>query len=131
MDIKFLSVRDVTMIHFLVMKKYGHGEHAGIKEESLLESAVHRPQQSAFAEDAYSSLFEKAAALFESLVKNHCFYNGNKRTAFASLDIFLKKNGYQIVQNTDENEKFTVAVAEGKMRLSEIILWLENNTEKR
>lgn len=130
MNIDYLTVRDVTIIHFMVMKKYGEGEHAGIKEQGLLESAVHRPQQSAFGDDAYPSLFEKAGALFESLARNHCFFNGNKRTAFASLDIFLKKNGFQIVQDTDENEEFTVAVAEGKV-LSDIAVWLENHTKKQ
>lgn len=131
MDIKYLSTKDVIIIHFLVMKKYGEGEQAGIKEQSLLDSAVHRPQQSAYLEDEYPTLFEKASAFFESLARNHCFYNGNKRTAFAALDIFLKKNNYQIKQNTDENEKFTIAVAEGEMGLTEIVSWLKNNIKKR
>ena len=130
MNSNYLTVRDVTIIHFMVMKKYGEGEHAGIKEQGLLESAVHRPQQSAFGEDAYPLLFEKAGALFESLARNHCFFNGNKRTAFASLDIFLKKNGFHIMQDTDENEEFTIAVAEGKVGLSDIAIWLENHTKK-
>src|SRR5690625_6356401 len=81
MDIKYLSTKDVIIVHFLVMKKHGEGEQAGIKVQSLLDSAVHRPQQSAYLNDAYPTLFEKASALFESLARNHCFYNGNKRTA--------------------------------------------------
>jgi len=131
MDIKYLSTKDVIIVHFLVMKKHGEGEQAGIKVQSLLDSAVHRPQQSAYLNDAYPTLFEKASALFESLARNHCFYNGNKRTAFAALDIFLKKNGYQIRQNTDENEKFTISVAKGEMGFAEIVSWLGNNTKKR
>ncbi|WP_430787108.1 type II toxin-antitoxin system death-on-curing family toxin [Virgibacillus flavescens] len=131
MNIDYLTVRDVTIIHFMVMKKYGAGEHAGIREQGLLESAVHRPQQSAFGEDAYPLFNEKAGALFESLARNHCFFNGNKRTAFASLDIFLKKNGVYIMQNTDENEEFTVAVAEGKVSLSDSVIWLKSHTKKR
>lgn len=129
MTTQYLNVKDVAMIHFLVMKKFGEGEKAGVKDVGLLESAVHRPQQSAFVEDAYPSFFGKTAALFELLVKNHCFYNGNKRTAFASVDIFLKKNGYKLQQNDQENEDFTVLVAQGEVDAPEIMQWLEENTE--
>src|SRR5699024_7459765 len=96
MEVQYLSVKDVTIIHFLIMKKFGENEQAGIKEEGLLESAVYRPRQSVSGEDAYPSFFGKVAALFESLARNHCFYNGKKRIAFASVDIFLKKNGYRL-----------------------------------
>lgn len=128
MDIHFLTLKEVTIIHFMIMKKYGEGEQAGIKEQALMESAVYRPQQSVFGEDAYPSLFEKAAAFLDSLVNNHCFYNGNKRTAFASLDLFLKKNGFHIIQDTDQNESFTLSVAEGKLDIREISQWLGNHT---
>ena len=131
MTTTYLATKDVTIIHYIIMKKYGEGEQAGIKEEGLLESAVHRPQQFAFGEDAYPSLLEKAGALFESLARNHCFYNGNKRSAFAALDIFLKKNGYKLKQNDKANEDFTLAVAQGKVDLSYIANWLEGNIEER
>ncbi|MFD2624588.1 type II toxin-antitoxin system death-on-curing family toxin [Salibacterium salarium] len=48
----------------------------------------------------YPTLFEKDSALFESLARNHCFHNGNKRTPFAAVDTFLKKNGYKIKKMT-------------------------------
>lgn len=129
MEITYLKTKDVVLIHFMIMKKYGEGRQSGIKEQSLLESAVHRPQQSAFSKDAYSELFEKAAAFFESFARNHWFYNGNKRTALASLDVFLKKNGYKIKRNDQLNEDFTVLVAEGRASLSDIKGWLEKNTD--
>ncbi|GAA0606225.1 type II toxin-antitoxin system death-on-curing family toxin [Virgibacillus siamensis] len=130
MKLVYLKTKDVILIHFMIMKKFGEGEQAGIKEQGLLESAVHRPQQSAFGEDAYPTIFEKAASLFESLARNHCFYNGNKRTAFAAVDIFLKKNGFKLKRNDAENEDFTVVVAEGKVTAQEIAEWLRNNTDK-
>ncbi|WP_174614816.1 type II toxin-antitoxin system death-on-curing family toxin [Virgibacillus ihumii] len=126
----YLKTKDVILIHFMIMKKFGADEQAGIKEQGLLESAVHRPQQSAFGEDAYPTIFEKAASLFESLARNHCFYNGNKRTAFTSVDIFLKKNGYKLKQNDAGNEDFTVDVAEGKVTTQEITAWLRNSTDQ-
>ncbi|WP_077329147.1 type II toxin-antitoxin system death-on-curing family toxin [Virgibacillus siamensis] len=129
MEITYLNTKDVVLIHFMIMKKYGKGEHSGIKDQGLLESAVHRSQQPAFGEDAYPVLLEKAAAFFESLARNHCLYNGNKRTAFASVDVFLKKNGYKIKRNDQLNEDFTVIVAKGEASLSDIKGWLEENTE--
>jgi len=56
-----------------------------VKEPNLLESAINRPKQSVFGDAAYPSIYEKAAALFESIAKKHAFYNANKRTALASL----------------------------------------------
>lgn len=119
MGVTYLRTKDVALIHFMVMKKYGEGEQAGIKDQGLLESAVHRPQQSAFGEEAYPFFFEKVAALFESLARNHCFHNGNKRTALASVDIFLKKNNYKLKKNDSGNEDFAVSVAEGRATLSD------------
>ncbi|SFM14811.1 type II toxin-antitoxin system death-on-curing family toxin [Salibacterium qingdaonense] len=130
MAVHYLRTKDVALIHFMMMKKFNDEEQAGIKEQGLLESAVHRPQQSAFGEDAYPTLFEKASALFESLARNHCFHNGNKRTAFAAVDIFLKKNGYNIKKNDSVNENFTVDVAQGKVMSADISVWLSDNTEE-
>ncbi|MGY0691893.1 type II toxin-antitoxin system death-on-curing family toxin [Virgibacillus sp. FSP13] len=126
----YLRARDVTLIHFIVMKKYGEEGTAGIKDEGLLETAVHRPQQSVLGEDAYPSLFDKASALFESLAGNYCFYNGNVQTAFAVLDIFLKKNGFKLKQNDQEVKEFVTLVAGGRVPLPYIANWLEENTKK-
>ncbi|MFD2706667.1 type II toxin-antitoxin system death-on-curing family toxin [Salibacterium lacus] len=130
MAVVYLRTKDVALLHFMMMKKFKDEEQAGIKDQGLLESAVHRPQQSAFGEDAYPGLFEKASALFESLARNHCFHNGNKRTAFAAVDIFLKKNGYKIKKNDTENENFTVSAAQGEVTLTEIAGWLKDHTEE-
>lgn len=90
----FLTKEEVVSAHYFMMKRMNDAEQAGVKDHGLLESAVHRPQQSAFGEDAYPSLFDKAAALLESLVKNRCFHNGNKRTAYLVTKSFLLLNGY-------------------------------------
>src|SRR5665648_352499 len=82
MDIHYLSVKEVISINILIIKKYSPSEQIGLLSQSLLESAVYRLQQSAFGKDAYPTIIEKAAALFESLGQNHSFHNANKRTAF-------------------------------------------------
>ncbi|MFW5437643.1 type II toxin-antitoxin system death-on-curing family toxin [Paenibacillus apiarius] len=110
MDVRYryLSVQEVVAINVAVIQKYSPGEHIGVKDGSLLESAILRPQSSAFGEDAYPSMFQKAVALFESLGQNHPFQNANKRTAFTALVIFLKRNGYHFVMDQKAAEDLTV-----------------------
>ncbi|MNR54963.1 Toxin Doc [compost metagenome] len=74
----------------------------------MLESAVFRPQSSAFGNEADPTIHEKAAALFESLGQNHPFYNANKRTAFTALVIFLRLNNLSFEMDPQKAEDFTV-----------------------
>ncbi len=90
------------------IQKYSFGEPIGVKDRGMLESAVSRPQSSALEEGADETIFEKAAALFESISQNHPFHNANKRTAFTALVIFLKLNGYHFVMEQKAAENFTV-----------------------
>lgn len=108
MDARCLSIQEAIAINVAVIQKYSPGEHVGVKDGGLLESAILRPTSSAFGEDAYPSVFEKGAALFESLGQNHPFQNANKRTAFTALVIFLKLNGYHFVMDQKAAEDLTV-----------------------
>ncbi|WP_440894800.1 type II toxin-antitoxin system death-on-curing family toxin [Amphibacillus sp. Q70] len=107
---RYLSSKEVIAINTFVIKKYSPDEPLGVKDHALLESAVKGPQTTVGGEDAYQSLFEKAAALFESIALNHAFINGNKRTALHSLAIFLRYNGYNLNMETDQKVDFTVNV---------------------
>jgi death-on-curing protein len=71
------------------------------RNRQLLESALGRPFQSAGGQEAYPTIVEKAAALFHSLISNHPFHNGNKRTAVLSMDAFLMGNGYSPALDND------------------------------
>jgi death on curing protein len=118
--IRFLSVPEVIAINVAVIQKYSPGEQIGVKSQSLLESAVFRPQTSVFGEDAYATIFKKAAALFESLGKNHAFHNANKRTAFTALVIFLNYNGFSFKMDHKRAEDLTVDMVEHKFGLEEL-----------
>jgi len=74
----------------------------GVKDRGLLESAVGRPYQTLFAQDAYPAVTDKAVALFHSLVSNHPFHDGNKRTAVTALQHFLLANGFFAGLSNDE-----------------------------
>jgi death on curing protein len=110
-ETRYITVKEAIVHHYMVMKRYGDGEQSGVKNMHLLESAIGRPQQSAFGGDAYPDFFMKVATLFDSLVNNHCFHNGNKRTAVAIINTFLKVNGYILMVHPKILEDVTVAIA--------------------
>lgn len=117
-------------MNFFIIEKYSPCEMKGVKERSLLEFAVYRPQQSVFGKGVYPAIFEKAAALFKSLAKNHCFHNANKRTAFVALIQFLKYNGYRFVMPQDEAIEFVVDVVNHRYSFNEIVVGIKEYTIK-
>jgi len=93
--IYYLSTIEVMAIHAIMIKKYGGA--SGIRDLGALESALFRPQTG-----YYPDIIAQAAALMESLAINHPFLDGNKRVAFAVVDVFLRINNCQLVA---ENNK--------------------------
>lgn len=120
MNPRYLTVQEVIAINMAMIQKYSPGEQIGVKTSSLLESAVLRPMSSAFGEDAYPSIWDKAAALFESLGQNHPFHNANKRTDFTALLIFLRYNGYHFKMDQKAAEDLTVDMVNHKYSFEQI-----------
>ena len=85
----YLTAVDVIAMHAILLKRYGGAE--GMRDPGALESALFRPQSG-----YYADIIAEAAALMESLAINHPFVDGNKRVAFAAVDVFLRINGYRI-----------------------------------
>ncbi|TGN72413.1 type II toxin-antitoxin system death-on-curing family toxin [Streptomyces bauhiniae] len=107
----YLSAEDILSIA-------GHAvddQDVVVRDVGLLESAVHRPSASMFGQEAYTDLFDKAAALLQSLAINHPFIDGNKRTAWVSCMVFLAMNGRQLRADIDAGERLVIAVATGSM----------------
>ncbi|ODB56292.1 type II toxin-antitoxin system death-on-curing family toxin [Paenibacillus polymyxa] len=129
-SIRFLTIQEVIAINVAMIERYSKGEQIGVKDTSLLESAVLRPQSSAFSEDAYPTIFSKAAVLFESLGQNHPFHNANKRTAFTALLIFLRYNGFQFKMDQKAAEDFTVDMVNHKFSLNQLALLIELHSSK-
>jgi death-on-curing protein len=120
-EIIYLTTNQAIAINTVQIRLYSPKEQAGVKDPGLLDSALNRPKQSVFGQDAYPSIYEKAAALFESIAKNHAFHNANKRTALASLIVFLKINHYRWTMGIDEEQDFTVDVVNHKYTFQEIV----------
>ena len=85
----------------------------GVRDYGLLQSALARPQATAFGSDAYPELEEKAAALLHSLANNHALVDGNKRLALAGTIAFLGVNGRRLTLTNDEAYDLVMNVAAG------------------
>ena len=119
--VKFLSLDEVLAIHERLIERFG-GDH-GIRDHGLLESALFRPQTG-----YYAHIEEMGAAMFESLLVNHAFVDGNKRVAFFASDIFLRLNGWKLVVTADEGEAFIVGMLEANdCSLEKIRNWIQRH----
>lgn len=130
-QIIYLTTNQVIAINTIQIRLYSPKEPVGVKDPGLLDSALNRPRQSVFGENAYPSIYEKAAALFESIAKNHAFHNANKRTALASLIVFLKLNSYRWTMGIEEEQDFTVDVVNHKYTFSEIVVVIREHTKEQ
>ena len=126
---RFLTVEEVLYIHFQVIDRFG-GLH-GVRDIGGLESAVARPRTTVFGNDAYPTLIEKASAMLHSLILNHPFFDGNKRTAFASVGLFLHLNGISVTGAHQEIEDFVVRAADRHLSVETIADWFSNHTKNR
>lgn len=91
------------------------GAEVSVRDYGLLESASARPAASVFGEDAYPDLHLKAAALLQSLARNHALVDGNRRLAWAACRTFLAINAQWIRASEDDRFDFVIAVATGAM----------------
>lgn len=130
MSIRYLTVEEVYFINIMQIKTHSPKEQIGIKEPSLLDSAMNRPRQSAFGVDAYPDIPRKAAALFESLAQNHPFFNANKRTAFMALYTFLRYNGYHLKMDPSFADDFTVDVVNHNYPFADMVFIIQENMVK-
>ena len=122
---RYLTIQEVLFIHFQVIERFG-GRH-GVLNLAGLESAAARPQATMEGDDLYASVLEKAAVLLHSLVLNHPFQDGNKRTAFTGLGLFLHYNGMALEGSRTDAENFVVNVADTHVDVETIVDWLQSH----
>lgn len=118
----YFTVEQVLFLHARLIEETG-GSH-GVRDVALLESAVARPRATFDTEDFYPDLLYKAVALLESLVGNHPFVDGNKRTGIAAAALFLALNGRRLTATNQELETFTLHVATSRPTIAEVAAWL-------
>lgn len=125
MEIVYLTTTEAIYLNGVMIEMYSPLEESGVKDMNMLEASLERPKQSAFLEDAYPTIFHKASALVESMAQNHAFFNANKRTALACLQMFLDYNGYDLDMTYQEASDFVVDVVNHKLPFDAIVATLE------
>jgi len=127
--VRYLYPKQVLYLHQEIIERSGGS--AGVRDQGLLESAVYRPQASFGGEDLYPDLFSKAAALGYSIIKNHPFVDGNKRTGFEAMRLLLRLNGYDIQASLNAKFDFVLAIGEGNLKEQAIADWLKQRSRRR
>ena len=124
---EYLSAEQILFIHARVIEETG-GSH-GVRDLGMLLSALGRSQASFEDQDLYLDLFSKTAALMESLVSNHPFMDGNKRTGAIAAGLFLRRNGYYLTVSNANLVNITMRIARSQTSLDELSSWLEKNSQ--
>jgi death-on-curing protein len=122
---RYLTVGEVLNIYSRVIKQSGGG--VGIRDLGALESAVAQPRMTFNGEELYPTMIEKASALGFSLIQNHPFMDGNKRTGHAAMETFLMLNGYEISASVNEQVDIVLGVASGNMNRNTFTDWLKEH----
>lgn len=127
MNWQYVDIGQACLIHELIIRRAG--SIAGIRDFSLLHSAVERPKASFEGKDLYPTIFVKAAALLQSLCLNHPFTDGNKRTAWACTHKFMWDNGRLLKSKRKEVADFMVYVDNEKPEIRTIARWLKTHSK--
>ncbi len=121
MRVQHLTTDEILAIHGRLIDRFGGNE--GLRDPGLIESALYRPQSG-----YYEDLATMAAALFESLIMNHPFVDGNKRVAFFATDVFLRINGYYLDINDDEAHAFLIGLIEqNRCDCQNLLPWIQTS----
>lgn len=122
-----ITFEEVLIIHTRVIKEFGGAD--GIRDRGLVDAAISRPFQTFDGHELYPSAIEKAAAIIESILNNHPFVDGNKRTGYVLLRLVLLNNNLDITATQAEKYDFVIRIANGTDKFEQIKSWLENNVK--
>jgi len=125
----YLSLAEVLELHRQIIEQSGAARD--LLDLRALESALAQPRMTFDGAELYPSIVEKAATLGFSVIKNHPFVDGNKRTGHAAMEPFLVLNGYEISAAVDDQERVILRVAAGEMARQEFTAWLRAHVVQR
>jgi len=133
--IEFLSEEDlITINRYMILKFGGRYEHLtkNILNHNSLRYVLESVQSRIFGREIHVTIFEKAAAYAFNAIKNHIFYDGNKRTGIESAFIFLSNNGIKIKEKVTKEDivNFGVEIENENMTLNDIAEWLKENSTR-
>ncbi|MEI8073206.1 MAG: type II toxin-antitoxin system death-on-curing family toxin [Bacteroidota bacterium] len=124
-----ISYKEVVDIHQLLIDEFGGAN--GIRDKELLSSALARSLQTFDGKELYPTAIEKAACLIESILINHPFIDGNKRTGYVIMRLILLTNNLDIIASQEEKYTFVIDIASGNSKFDSIVSWLTVHTFKK
>ena len=128
----YLTKEEIIMVNHQVLTRTGQ-KYMGIQYPEGLSVIVEQPQMTVFNRELYPSIWLKAAYIVQKITKKHIFIDGNKRTAYICLLLFLKKNSWELHLNADEGEAFVVQITladDSEEEMIEIAHFLEKHCVK-
>lgn len=123
-----ISLEHTEIIHNILIDKFGGSK--GIRDIGLLKSALGRAYVTFDGNELYPSPVEKAAAIFESIIINHPFIDGNKRTAYTLMRLILLEGELDIAAKQEDKYYFVIAASKGEFRFEQIKNWIQSNLKK-
>lgn len=122
----YLSPAQAVALHHELLAVFGG--LAGVRDRGNLEAAIARPAMTFGGEDLYPDVAAKAAALMHSLILNHPFVDGNKRTGAAAAELMLELNGWALAAGDQDLEDLTLATARGEMSAEALAIWFRQRS---
>jgi death on curing protein len=120
-----INLQEVLEIHQILVEQFGGSQ--GVRDDGLLQSAIERPFSGFGETEFYKTPEEKASAVLESIVKNHPFVDGNKRTGYVLMRLVLMQYGKDVRATQDEKYDFVIGVASGLTDYNGIVTWIKAN----
>ncbi len=127
--VRTLSADHIVQCHTRALIDHGGGQ-AGIRDMGLVEAAIGRMNSGWGDDEFYPTLFDKAAALLDSIIHNHPFIDGNKRTALFAASTLLELNDWELSFSPTEAVHFALGVANKQIEMPEIVEWLRAHSRQ-
>ncbi|MBF9254316.1 type II toxin-antitoxin system death-on-curing family toxin [Pontibacter sp. 172403-2] len=123
-----ISIKEVEQIHDLLIEEFGGAK--GIRDFGALDAAINRPFATFGQQELYPTPAGKAAAVIESILINHPFIDGNKRTGYVLMRLLLLQSGQDIKAEQEEKYDFVISIATGRLTFDGIKDWIEKKLHK-
>lgn len=125
---KYFTYEEILLLHSMIIDETG-GLH-GIRDRNQILTLADLPRQKVFGKELYKGLFVKTAVYARNIITGHPFLDGNKRTAMVVAGTFLEDNGYILIADEGEIEKFALDIVRKKYDVERISVWFQRHSKK-
>lgn len=123
-----IHIKEIEQIHNLLVEEFRGAK--GIRDLGALDAAINQPFATFDQQELYSNPVDKAAAIIESILINHPFMDGNKRTGYVLMRLLLLQSGQDIQAEQEEKYNFVISIATGELAFDGIKKWIKERIQK-